>query len=189
MAELSKNKPKWQPKVGGNRSRRVGDLTDKLSRSQMTVVADYRGMKMAELSELRRQLRANNTEFHIVKNTLVGIAGSKAGIDVLSPVLSGTTAVAFCYGDVTAPAKVLNDYARTSKFLKIKGTLLQGQLLSPDQLGAVANLPSKEVLRSQLLGALQGPAANLVGVLNSALQSFVGVLQARAQQMGAGEPA
>jgi large subunit ribosomal protein L10 len=174
--------------MGGNRRQRVDDLADKLARAQMAVVADYRGMKMAELSDLRRQLRQSNTEFHIVKNTLVGIAGAKSSSKVLGPVLSGTTAIAFCFGEVTAPAKVLSDFARTSKTLKIKGTLLYGRLLPAEQLTAVATLPPKEVLRSQLLGALQGPNANLLGVLNSVLQSFAGVLQARAQKLGA-EPA
>jgi large subunit ribosomal protein L10 len=93
--------------------------------------------------------------------------------------------MAFCFGDVAASAKALSDFARTSKFLKIRGAFLQGRMLAPEQLAAVANLPPKPVIQAQLLGALQGPSANLVGVLSNPLQTMVAVLQARAQQLGA----
>ncbi len=185
MATEEKSARSWQPKASAAKGKKVTDLSDKLKRSQMAVVTDYRGMKMAEISDLRGQLRKVHTEFHIVKNTLVGIAGAQSGIDALQPVLSGTTAIAFCFGDVTAPAKTLNDFARVSKFLKIRGALLQGRLVAADQLAAIANLPARPVLQAQFLGALQGPAANLVGMLSSPMQGLLGVLQARAQQLEA----
>ena len=167
------------------KQKRVGGLSEKIKKSQMSVIADYRGMRMAELSDLRIQLRRADAEFHIVKNTLVRIASAGAGEAILGQDLSGTTAIAFCFGDVTASAKALSDFARTSKFLKIRGALLQGRMLAPQQLAAVANLPAKPVLQAQLLGALQGPTANLVGILSNPLQSLVGVLQARSAQLGA----
>lgn len=166
------------------KQQKVGSLTDKLKRSQMAVVADYRGMKMTEISDLRAQLRKLNTEFHVTKNTLLRIAGDSSGFGALGPSLSGTTAIAFCFGEAQAPAKLLIDFARSSKFLKIRSALLQGQIVSGDKLITVANLPARPVLQSQLLGALQGPTANVVGILNSPLQGLLAVLQARAQQMG-----
>ena len=167
------------------KQKRVVVLSEKIKQAQMAVIADYRGMKMAELSDLRIQLRKQNTEFHIVKNTLVRIASAGVGEAALGQNLSGTTAMAFCFGDVAASAKALSDFARVSKFLKIRGAMLQGRLLGPEQLTFVANLPPKPVLQAQLLGALQGPSASLVGVLSNPLQSLVAVMQARAQQLGA----
>lgn len=167
--------------------KKVSDLSGKLAKSQMTVVTDYRGMKMPEISDLRGQLRKVDTEFHVVKNTLVRLAGAGTAFSALDATLSGTSAVAFCFGDVQASAKLLTDAARTSKFLKIKAALLQGQMIAADQLIVVANLPTRPVLQAQLLGALQGPCASVVGVLNGPLQGFLGVLQARATQLeGAG---
>jgi large subunit ribosomal protein L10 len=165
------------------KQKRVSSMSDKLKRSQLAVVTDYRGMKMIEISNLRAQLRKVDGEFHITKNTLLRIAGSDSGATALSPILSGTTAIAFCFGDVAAPAKLLTDFARTSKALKIKAALLQGQLVGGDQLLAIANLPARPVIQAQLLGALQGPCANLVGILSSPLQGMLGVLQARAEQL------
>ncbi len=162
---------------------KVVDLSGKLQKSQMTVVADYRGMKMPEISDLRGRLRKLNTEFHVVKNTLVRIAGADSAFSALESVLTGTSAVAFCFGDVQASAKMLTDAARTSKFLKIKAALLQGQVIAAEQLLTVANLPPRPVLQAQFLGTLQGPSASLVGVLNAPLQGLLGIMQARVQQL------
>lgn len=162
----------------------VGSLTDKLKKSQMAVITDYRGMKMPEISDLRGQLRKLDTEYHVTKNTLLRIAGGSAGFKALEPTLTGTTAVALVFGDIQAPAKLLVDFARTSKFLKIRAALLQGQLVAGEQLTAVANLPARPVLQSQFLGAVQGPMANVIGTFNGPLQGFLGVLQARAEKLG-----
>jgi len=167
------------------KQKRVSDLSDKMARSQMAVVADYRGMKMAELSDLRVQLRKANAEFHVVKNSLVRIAAANSAYAALNETLTGTSAIAFAFGDVQSPAKLLTDAARTSKFLKIKAALLQGQVVAPDQLLAVANLPARPVLLAQVLSAMQGPSANLVGILSSPMQGLLAVLQARAKQLEA----
>lgn len=165
------------------KQKRVSSLSDLLKRSQLAVVTDYRGMKMIEISTLRAQLRKVDSEFHVTKNTLLRIAGGDATAAQLMPVLAGTTAIAFCFGDIAAPAKLLTDFTRTSKTLKIKAALLSGKLVGADQLTAIASLPARPVLQAQLMGALQGPLANAVGILNAPLQSMVGVLQARVEQM------
>jgi large subunit ribosomal protein L10 len=171
------------------KQKKVSDLAAKLQKSQMAVVADYRGMKMVEIADLRGQLRKIDTEFHVVKNTLVRIAAAGSAYSALEPVLTGTSAIAFVFGDVQVSAKLLTDAARTSKFLKIKAALLQGQLVPAEQLTAVANLPPRPVLQAQFLGALQGPSASLVGVLSSPMQGLLAVLQARAQQIEASQAA
>ncbi len=165
------------------KQKRVSSLSELLKRSQLAVVTDYRGMKMVEISALRAQLRKVDSEFHVTKNTLLRIAGGDAGLSALAPVLAGTTAIAFCFGDIAAPAKLLTDFTRTSKTLKIKAALLSGKLVGADQLLAIASLPARPVLQAQFLGALQGPCANMVRILNGPLQSMVGVLQARVDQM------
>ena len=167
------------------KQKKVSSLSDKIARSQLTVVADYRGMKMVEISDLRAQMRKASAEFHVVKNTLVRIAGAESAFSALNDTLTGTSAVAFAFGDVQAPAKLLTDAARTSKFLKIKAALLQGQVVAPDQLMMVANLPPRPVLLSQVLSAMQGPSANLVGILSSPMQGLLAVMQARATQLEA----
>jgi large subunit ribosomal protein L10 len=167
------------------KQKKVAELAEKLKRSKMTVITDYRGMKMPEISDLRSQLRKLDTEFHVTKNTLARIAGADSGFAALDASLTGTTAVAVVFGEVTAPAKLLTDFERTSKFFKIRAALLQGQVLAGNQLLAVANLPGRPVLQSQFLGALQGPSANFLGMLNSPMQGLLGVLQARSEQLAA----
>jgi len=156
-----------------------------LGRASMAVMADYRGMTMAEMADLRGHLRKAQTEFHVVKNTLTALAGQQAGLPALASVLSGPTAIAFCYGDVQTAAKILTDYARSAKAFKIRAALLQGRIVSANDVATVASLPPREVLIAQLLGALQGPHAGAVRVLGGPLQGFLSVLRARAQQLGA----
>ncbi len=165
------------------KQKKVADLAGKLKRSTMTVITDYRGMKMPEISDLRSQLRKVDTEYHVTKNTLARIAGADSGLAALDASLTGTTALAVCFGEITAPAKLLTDFERTSKFFKIRAALLQGQVLAGNQLLVVANLPARPVLQSQFLGALQAPNANLLGMLNSPMQGLLGVMQARSEQL------
>jgi large subunit ribosomal protein L10 len=164
---------------------KVADLAAKLERSKMTVVTDYRGMDVPEISDLRSQLRQVDTEYHVTKNTLARLAVAQSGMEALDEAITGTTAVALSFGEVTAPAKILTDFARASRFLKIRAALLQGQVLSADQLLTVANLPGRPMLQAQFLGALQSPAANLLGTLNGPMQGLLGVLRARSEQLAA----
>ena len=165
------------------KQKKVAVLAEKLKRTTMTVITDYRGMKMPEISDLRSRLRKVDTEYHVTKNSLARIAGTDSGLAALDASLTGTTAMALCFGEVTASAKLLTDFARTSKFFKIRAALLQGQVLAAEQLLVVANLPGLPVLQAQFLGALQGPSANLVGILSSPMQGLMAVLQARSEQL------
>ena len=145
----------------------IEDLAEKLEKSKLAVVTDYRGLTVAQIGELRKQLRPLDVEYEVSKNTLVAKAAQKVGIQVLDKPMEGPTAIAFCYGDIVAPTKVLGDFARTSKVMTIRSGLLGSKLISPAEVATIATLPSKEVLVAKLLGSIQSPLVGLVSVLTS----------------------
>jgi len=165
----------------------VKELADKLSRCSIAITTDYRGLSVAEMTELRRQLRQAGIEYRVVKNTLVGFAAEQVGRAGLISIIEGPTAIAFSYGDVTTPAKVLLDYIRSSKSeLKIRGGLLDQRVLSASEVATLASLPPREELVAKLLGAMQGNILSLVRVLNATIAGLLGVLSARMKQLEGG---
>jgi large subunit ribosomal protein L10 len=166
----------------------VRQLAEKLSRCNIAITTDYRGLSVAEMTELRRRLRQGEIEYRVIKNTLTRFAAEQAGKEGLTSIIEGPTAIAFGYGDIAAPAKALIDYIRSSKSeLKIRGGLLDRRVLSAAEVTALATLPPKEELIAKLLGGMQGPLFALVGVLNATLAGFLGVLNARVKQLEGGE--
>jgi large subunit ribosomal protein L10 len=165
------------------KSAEIDLLEQKLRAAPATIVADYRGLSVAEIGQLRNQLRPAGVEFRVTKNTLTQIAAKRAGIEGLDDLLVGPTAIAFAGDDVAAAARVLGDFARTSRILTIKGALMGNLKMNADQVGQLAALPSKSVLQATLAGTIQGPLAGFVGILNGALASLAYTLEARAQQM------
>ena len=162
----------------------VGDLADVLSRSAMTVLADYRGLTVAQFADLRRQLRPGRVQLRVVKNTLARLAAQRAHREALLPALVGPTAIVFSYDDAAAMAKVLSDTIRVQRLpMQIKGALLGDRLLPPADVARLGDLPSRDVLIGQVIGAAQSPITGLVSVLSGTLQSLVGVLDARRQQL------
>src|SRR5687768_4201206 len=135
----------------------VDEVRERLSSSSATLLTEYRGLKVGELAELRRNLRSAGGDFKIYKNTLVRFAVRDLGIDIDEAVLTGPTAVAFVDGDAAAVAKALRDYSRTNPNLVLKGGVMGTKSLSADDAKALADLPSREVLLAQLAGALQAP--------------------------------
>ncbi len=165
----------------------VKELADKLSRCKIAITTDYRGLPVAEMTKLRRQLRQAGIEYRVVKNTLAGFAAEQAGKKGLVSVIEGPTAIAFSYDDITTPAKALLDYIRSSKSeLKIRGGLLGQRVLSASEVTTLATLPPREELIAKLLGAMQGNILSLVNVLNATITSFLGVLNARMRQLEGG---
>jgi large subunit ribosomal protein L10 len=144
----------------------VAEVADKLGRSRSTIVTDYRGLTVAEITELRKNLRAAGIEYRVMKNTLTRRATAQSNTQVLDVYLEGPTAVAFSYDDAVAPAKVLNDFAGTHKALEIKGGLVEGKLVDADGVKELASLPSREGLLSMLLSVLQAPVRNLAYAVN-----------------------
>ncbi|MBY9077198.1 50S ribosomal protein L10 [Paenibacillus sp. HN-1] len=138
----------------------VNVITGKLQNSITTVVADYRGLNVSQVTELRKQLREAGVEFQVLKNSLLRRATAAAELTELDEVLSGPTAVAFSESDAVAPAKILNDFAKKNDALKLKGGVVEGKVVDEAQIKALAELPSREGLLSMLLSVLQAPMRN-----------------------------
>jgi large subunit ribosomal protein L10 len=138
----------------------VEEITTKLRESAATVLADYRGLNVAQVTELRRKLREAGIEFKVLKNTLIRRATANAELTDLDSVLTGPTAVAFGKDDVVAPAKILSEFAKQNEALKIKGGVVEGRVVGVDEIKALADLPSREGLLSMLLSVLQAPIRN-----------------------------
>jgi large subunit ribosomal protein L10 len=145
----------------------VDEVRERLSSSSATLLTEYRGLKVGELAELRRNLRKAGGDFKIYKNTLVRFAARDAGIEIDEEILTGPTALAFVDGDAAAVAKTLRDYSRTNQNLVLKGGIMGAKALTADQTKALADLPSREVLLAQLAGALQAPMVKLAGLLQA----------------------
>jgi large subunit ribosomal protein L10 len=161
----------------------VDQLTEQIGRAQITVLADYRGLTVSDMAVLRGRLRDAGAEFHVAKNTLTRRAAERLGCDELVPYLVGPTGLAFGYGDPTALAKALTEYARVSRIFAVKGGLLGNRVLPAADVGRLADLPSREVLLARVVGGVQAPIYGLVGVLGGTLRNLVGVLEARRQQL------
>jgi large subunit ribosomal protein L10 len=159
----------------------VDRMTARLKAADAVVVTDYRGLTVAQISKLRRELRTKGAEFHVVKNSLAQRALSAAGLEMPESLLDGPTAVALLFEDLSGPTKVLRDFAKETNILAIRGGLLSGQAVDAAGVNALADLPSREQLLAQLLGVLQAPQRQLVTVLNSPLRDLVGVLNAHAE--------
>ena len=138
----------------------VEEITEKLQNSVSTVIVDYRGLTVAEITELRKQLREAGIEFKVYKNTLMRRAAENAGFDELNETLVGPSAVAFSAEDVVAPAKIINNFAKEHEDLEIKVGVIEGKVASKEEVKAIAELPSREGLLSMLLSVLQAPMRN-----------------------------
>ena len=139
----------------------VQEIADKFKSSKSTIVVDYRGLNVAEVTELRKQLREAGIEFKVYKNTLTRLAAESAEITELHSALTGPNAIAFSNEDVVAPAKILNDFAKKHEALEIKAGVIEGNVATVEEVKALAELPSREGLLSMLLSVLQAPIRNL----------------------------
>jgi large subunit ribosomal protein L10 len=166
----------------------VADLVERLRGSDTLILADYRGLSVSELDDVRTRLLEHGARFTVVKNTLTKRAATEAGLETLTALLDGPTAIAFVGdGDMAAVARTLNDTARRTRVLEIKGGILQGAPMEAAQVVELASLPPADVLRGQVLGAIVAPLTSIVGLFAAPLQDFVGLLDARVDQLGGGE--
>ena len=138
----------------------VDEIAEKLQASNSIVVVDYRGLNVAEVTELRKQLREAGIEFKVYKNTLTRRAAEAAGLEGINEFLTGPNAIAFSNEDVVAPAKIINEFAKKNEALEIKAGIIEGTLASVEDVKALAELPSREGLLSMLLSVLQAPVRN-----------------------------
>lgn len=145
----------------------VEEITEKLKSSVSTIIVDYRGLNVAEITELRKQLREAGVEFKVYKNTLMRRAAEAAGLEDLNEFLTGPNAVAFSKEDVVAPAKILNEFAKKNEALEIKTGVIEGNIATLEQIKELAELPSREGLLSMLLSVLQAPMRNFALVVKA----------------------
>lgn len=160
-------------------------LSKSLKNSQLTVIADYRGLSVAQLQQFRANLRPHGAQFVVVKNTLTNIAAKQNGITGLDEFLEGPTGIVLVEGDIVAAAKAVNDFVRTSRILTIKGGLLGEAVISAADVEAVASLPSREELYGRVVSLMASPMARTVGVLSGPSRSVAYLLNARNEQLAA----
>lgn len=161
----------------------VEQTRERLSRSQAVVVVEYKGMTVAQLRDLRKQLREVGAELKVVKNRLVKRALAEDGFDAIDKSLTGPTALAFGYEDPTAPSKVCTKYAKTNEKLIIRGGLLGKKGLTVDGVITLSKMPGRLELLSQMAGVLKAPARQMATALNQAMSKMVYAMKDRAKQL------
>jgi large subunit ribosomal protein L10 len=168
-----------------DKERLVSQLAERLRSTETLMVADYRGLTMSQIEELRTRLLEAGARFTVVKNTLTRRAAEEAGTKEVLELIDGPTAIAFLEadGDPVAVAKVLSETARAHDVLVIRGGMLEGSLVGDDAIKQLATLPPADVLRAQLVGAVSGPLSTVVGLFAAPLRDLVGLLDARIRQL------
>ncbi len=156
----------------------VAEIKEKFNKAQSVVIVENRGLSVAEVTELRSKLRAAGVDFKVLKNTLVKRAADDVGISGLEPLLQGPTAWAFSNNDPVSAAKILNTFTKTNDKLVIKGGVLENKVIDPAGVKALADLPSREVLLAQVLGAMQSPLVGMANVLQGPIRKAVYALEA-----------
>jgi large subunit ribosomal protein L10 len=163
----------------------VTAFRERLDRSQVLYVTDFTGLTVKSLTKLRQNLRDSGAEYVVGKNRLIQIALKEADLPDLGDALTGPTGIVFGFDDVVGPAKVLTDFAKDNQDRPaFKLGVLEKKVIQPAQIGQLAKMPSREVLLSQLAGALQAPMAAMAGVLEAKLHEMVGLLDALKEKRG-----
>jgi large subunit ribosomal protein L10 len=160
----------------------VADYVDKMTRSKAMILTDYRGLSVAQLSDLRRRLREVDGTLQVVKNTLFSRALDQAEIPVPRDHMEGPIAVGFCLGDSPPIAKVLVDFGKETQILQVRGAIMGDRVLDAAAVEEMATLPPREILLAQLVGAIQGPMSSLASTITAPMRELVQVLQARSEQ-------
>jgi large subunit ribosomal protein L10 len=163
----------------------VEELTQILAATPTLFVSDYRGLTVAQLTELRARLRERGASLHVAKNTLTRIAAQRAGRESVVSLLTGPTAITFCGDDLVGAAKALADFGRLHKELDVRGGVMQDSVIDAAGVRALATLPPREVLIAQVVGTMAAPISGLVTVLQGTISSFVRALSRVAEQKGA----
>jgi large subunit ribosomal protein L10 len=161
----------------------VSDLGNKVEGFQAVVLTNYRGLNVEQMNNLRQRLREEKISYHVVKNTLMKLASKGTDLEKLNDYFEGPTAIAISHGDPILLAKILSEFLKGQTAFEIKVGLVQGRVIRPEELKALAAMPSREVLLAQVLGGIQMPGAQIGGVILSGLQQVLGLIQARADQL------
>lgn len=162
----------------------LAEIKDRMERASVVISADYRGLTVAQLTDLRRALRPATVDVNIVKNTLAALAATQAGRPEMSELLDGPTALAIGFGDPIAPVKLLTEHLRQRRLaLTIHGGWLEGKILDAKGVESLATMPSKEQMIADVVGKLQSPLYNFAGLLQSTIRNFAGLVESRARQL------
>lgn len=170
----------------------VSQYVEDLSKSKGFILAEYSGLKVKEIEDIRRLVRPVGGKVQVVKNRLMVLALKEAGLSLPDEYLDGPTAIGFCYDEVPAVAKVLVDAIKDHPALKMKGGMVGTSVLAAHQVTAIADLPPREVLLAQVLGTIQAPATRIAGVVAGGIRQVVNVVQAyvdKLEESGAAQPA
>ena len=149
------------------KSQVVAEIVEKLQKSSSTIVVDYKGLTVEEVTELRKKMREAGVEYKVYKNSLVTRAANELGLGDVVQYLEGPVSIAFGYEDATAPARVLNNFAKDHKKLELKAGLVEGEIYDKAKLEQLASIPSKEVLIAKLLGSFKAPLSNFAYLINA----------------------
>jgi large subunit ribosomal protein L10 len=173
------------------KQRVVAELTDRLQSTPTLIVADYRGLTMPQIDDLRTELLKHGARFTVVKNTLTRRAAEAAGSEALLALLEGPTAIAFLEadGDPVAVAKAIGAAARETRVLEVRGGVLEGRPITAADIENLAKLPPLDQLRGQVLGGITAPLYAVVGLFAAPLQNLVGLIDARIEQIGGADSA
>ena len=161
----------------------VEQYVEQLKQSRGIILADYRGLSVHDLSELRRAMRPLGGKFQVVKNRLLALALQEVEMTLPQEWLIGPTAIGFCNDEVPPVAKVLTDAAKNLETLHIKGGLVGASVVEAEQVRAIANLPPREILLAQVLGAINAPASQVASVVAGGIRQILNVLQAHVDQL------
>lgn len=161
---------------------KVAELKELLTSSKCAILVDFCGLTVAQDTVLRRKMREAGVNYSVVKNTLLRIAAEEAGIEGLEPVLEHNTAIAVAPEDPVAVAKIIYDFAKENKALKVKIGVLDGKVIGAEEIKALAELPPKEVLIAKMLGSMNAPISGFVNVLQGTIRNVVYALEAVRKQ-------
>jgi large subunit ribosomal protein L10 len=163
----------------------VAELAEEARSSSAMIVSEYRGLKVSDLGEIRRNLRKQNVTYQVVKNRLMKIAARDAGSEALGILLAGPTAIAFAKGDEGAAAKAVLDAFRPYRLIKVTGAVIGDQVINAEGVARLAQLPRRDVLLAQVAGAIAAPMATVAGLFDAPLRDIAGLVGALAEARSA----
>ena len=167
------------------KSEKIEHYKSQFENAKVAVVADYKGLTVEEITELRRALQAQNADLTVTKNTLCKIAAKGTNYEAIADIMQGPTAIAFGFGDEVAAAKVLSKFIKENKKGEITGAVLDGKLLDAKDAQKLAAMPSKEELYAKMLGCINSPATGIAGCVNGVMSALVRALDQVRQQKSA----
>jgi len=161
----------------------VSDLQKRIDGYRGVLLANFRGLDVDQMSQIRKRLREEKISFHVVKNTLMKLASRGTDLEKISRYFDGPIAMAVSYGNPVSLIKIILDFVKTQPALEIKVGLIEGAVVAPGEMKSLASLPSREVLFAQVLGGIEMPAAQIGGAIQSLFQQVLGILEARLDQL------